>query len=198
MFKNFSEKKKIFLLALSFLVSFSLVMPVLALNPSSDTLLQKTGDTGGYDVAGTGETTISQYAGVYIKMALSLVGTIFLILTIYSGILWMTASGNDEQITKAVNILKAALIGFIIVTSAYSLTAFVLAGGSATTNAGTKSDKGCDLGGWERNTNIANNATHDAVCGAKGAVQGIAGAAGGFLDLFTFGNSNLGSKWSNW
>lgn len=57
--------------------------------------------------------------------ALSLVGTIFLVLTIYAGILWMTASGNEEKVTKAKNIIVAAVIGLVITMAAYAITSFV-------------------------------------------------------------------------
>lgn len=60
-----------------------------------------------------------------IKAALSLVGTIFLLLTIYAGILWMTAQGKEEQIEKAQTIIKTTIIGLFITLAAYAITAFV-------------------------------------------------------------------------
>lgn len=63
--------------------------------------------------------------GTVIAGALALVGTIFLILTVYAGILWMTASGNEEKVTKAKNIITAAVIGLIITMAAYAITSFV-------------------------------------------------------------------------
>lgn len=63
--------------------------------------------------------------GVIIGVVLSFVGVIFLILTIYAGYLWMTASGNEEQIKKAQNILRNSIVGLIIVLSAYAITAFI-------------------------------------------------------------------------
>ena len=44
----------------------------------------------------------------------------------YAGFLWMTASGNSEQVEKATGILKMAIIGLIIVMAAYSITYFAL------------------------------------------------------------------------
>ncbi len=81
---------------------------------------------GGYDTAGVDDTTLSQSIGRIIKVALSLVGTIFLILTIYAGILWMTAQGNEEAVEKAQGIIKTATIGLILVIAAYGITVFVL------------------------------------------------------------------------
>ncbi len=60
-----------------------------------------------------------------IKTLLSLVGTVFLVLTIYAGILWMTAQGEEEKAKKARDIITMAVIGLIIVMSAYAITYFV-------------------------------------------------------------------------
>jgi hypothetical protein len=68
---------------------------------------------------------LSSAISTVIKAILSLVGTIFLSLTIYAGILWMTAAGEEEKVTKATGILKMAVIGLVIVMSAYAITYFV-------------------------------------------------------------------------
>ena len=60
-----------------------------------------------------------------IGIALSLVGVIFFILMIYSGITWMVARGNEEQTKKSLQTITAAIIGLVIVISAYAITTFV-------------------------------------------------------------------------
>lgn len=60
-----------------------------------------------------------------ISLILSFLGVIFLAITIYAGFLWMTAQGNDTQIKKAKDLLINAIVGLIIITAAYSLTAFI-------------------------------------------------------------------------
>ncbi len=68
-----------------------------------------------------------------VTTALSVVGTIFLLLTIYGGIRWMLARGDEGEIGTSKEIIKAAIIGLVIVMSAYAVTAFVgskLSGGS--------------------------------------------------------------------
>jgi len=72
-------------------------------------------------------------AGQIIGVVLSFIGVIFLILMIYAGILWMTASGNDQQVNKAKNLMINAIIGLIIVFAAYAITAYV---GDLVTNTG--------------------------------------------------------------
>jgi len=45
---------------------------------------------------------------------------------IYGGIIWMTSSGNAEQVTKGKNIVIWATIGLVVIFSAYALVSFVL------------------------------------------------------------------------
>lgn len=72
-----------------------------------------------------GGTSLENRIGGIIRGILALVGTIFFILTIYAGVLWMTASGDETKIEKAKQIIQAAVIGLIIVMSAYTITYFV-------------------------------------------------------------------------
>lgn len=67
------------------------------------------------------ETSLSSI----ITSVLSLIGTIFLALTIYAGFLWMTASGNEDKVTKAKDIITQATIGLAVTLSAYAITYFV-------------------------------------------------------------------------
>ena len=59
-----------------------------------------------------------------IRVTLELLGIIFFGLTIYAGYLWMTAAGNDEQVSKAKSLLYQATVGLIIILSSYSITIF--------------------------------------------------------------------------
>ena len=91
-------------------------------------------DSGIQETAeGTGHTEMGLFTpgnlpssiGTLINAALSFLGVLFLLLTIYGGYLWMTAAGNEEQINKAKKIITSALIGLIIVISAYIITKFL-------------------------------------------------------------------------
>lgn len=68
------------------------------------------------------ESTIAKI----INTALSFVGVIFLCLMVYGGYLWMTARGAEDQVTEAKNLITAAVIGLVIVISAYAITYFVV------------------------------------------------------------------------
>lgn len=72
------------------------------------------------------EGNLPQTIGNIVKIILSLLGLLFVLMAIYAGFLWFTSGGNEDQIGKAKDILKNAIIGLIIVISAYSITLFVL------------------------------------------------------------------------
>lgn len=75
----------------------------------------------------TTATTFTQFIADIINVFFGLLGTIFIILMVYGGYTWMTASGNSEKVTKAQNTLKVAIIGIIIIASAYAITYFIFA-----------------------------------------------------------------------
>lgn len=80
------------------------------------------GANAGYDKPTDPRETVANI----IKVVLGLIGTIFLSLTIYAGFLWMTAGGNDDQISKAKAYIYQAVIGLMIVLGAYAITAFAI------------------------------------------------------------------------
>ena len=71
-------------------------------------------------------TTIAEKLGVAMGMVLSFLGTIFVILIIYGGFLWMTARGNEEQSKKAKNIIRDAVIGVIIILASGTIMYFIM------------------------------------------------------------------------
>src|SRR3989344_7120121 len=113
--------KKIFLTAIVILaLSAPMFVSAQGLKDAGK-ILDKAADTSKTGLSGDLAGTIASV----IKAVLALVGTVFLVLTIYAGILWMTAGGNEEQVTKAVSIIKASVIGLIVIMSAYAITFFV-------------------------------------------------------------------------
>lgn len=111
----------IFLLNSAFFVSKSLAQT------GSYGLNETAGEVGAFE-SQTGanyDNFLQTKAGQIIGTVLSFVGVLFLILMIYAGILWMTAQGNDSQVTKAKNLLINGIIGLIIVFAAYAITSFI-------------------------------------------------------------------------
>jgi hypothetical protein len=76
--------------------------------------------------AALGTRTIGEIVANIIQVVLGLLGVVFVILIIYSGFLWMSASGNDERIKSAQGHLRNAVIGVSIVIGAQIITYFVL------------------------------------------------------------------------
>ncbi|MBI5369877.1 hypothetical protein HZA85_01650 [Candidatus Uhrbacteria bacterium] len=64
--------------------------------------------------------------GGLINMFLSILGIVFVVLVIYAGYLWMTASGDATKVDKAKKLLGQAIIGIIIIVAAYAISTFVI------------------------------------------------------------------------
>jgi hypothetical protein len=73
----------------------------------------------------SGGQSAPQIIGYGIQIVLSLLAVIFLILVVIAGFKWMTAGGNQETISKTQKSLKEAIIGLLIVLSAYAITWFI-------------------------------------------------------------------------
>ncbi len=61
-----------------------------------------------------------------IRTLLAATGIVFLVLTVYAGILYMTAQGEPDKIKKAKGMLTNAVIGLIIIVGAYAITRYVV------------------------------------------------------------------------
>jgi hypothetical protein len=104
-------------LCLSF---FVFITPVAANDYSLGTFAQRSG----YSTSGT-KASLEGTIQLIINAALSLTSVFFLLLEIYAGVRWMTAQGNAEDVTKAQETLKAAVIGLIIISASYAVTTLV-------------------------------------------------------------------------
>lgn len=74
----------------------------------------------------TGNLELPQLIGGIINVFLGVLGIIFVIYTVYAGILWMTAGGKPDNVTKAKEMLKNAIVGIIIIVAAYAISNFVI------------------------------------------------------------------------
>lgn len=107
-----------------------LLLPGLALaqsSSSSSMLLQRLQNVAGQGGFQTDPNIAStpKIIGTVIGAFLGFLGITFLILMIIAGYNWMTASGNEEQVTKAKSTIKQAIIGLIVAISAWSLWSFI-------------------------------------------------------------------------
>jgi hypothetical protein len=115
MFINLTKNKKTFKKIL-LCVFLSFPFSILA----ADTGLEETAGTAGIE-----KFDIATKIGDIISTILGFVGIFFLILMIYGGLMWMTAGGKEEQLGKAKKVITSAVIGMIVVFSAYAITYFV-------------------------------------------------------------------------
>ncbi len=132
MMNDLTQKLLIVLVAVSLAMTLnaSLAIPQ-ALATDSDAefnltnKLKNVGGNAGYS-SQVDKNTLPNTIGSIIKSLLSILGIIFMAYIIYAGYLWMSARGNEEQLTKAKAILRGSIIGLIIVLGAYAITQFVL------------------------------------------------------------------------
>lgn len=64
--------------------------------------------------------------GLIINGLLSLLGIIFIILTVTAGIKWMTAAGSQDKVKEATASIQRSIIGLIIVVSSWAIWNFIL------------------------------------------------------------------------
>lgn len=109
------------------LVNFLMVLPSLALNlgfsTSTGSTLANFANNAGF---GNEAQTPESYIGLILISFFSILGVISIILIIYSGYLWMTARGNEAQVTKAKENLWQVIMGLIFIIGGYALTTFLL------------------------------------------------------------------------
>jgi len=96
------------------------------LDPSSNTFKSLESNTQQIGAAsGLGQASVGSIVSTIIKAALGFLAAIFLVLMIVAGFQWMTAAGNEAQVKKAVETIKTAVIGLVIVLAAYAITYFI-------------------------------------------------------------------------
>ena len=101
------------------LVLFVFVDPVFA--QAGETAFERFGEASTLPTS-----SIAIIVARVIRIALSIVGIVFVSLIIYAGYIWLTAAGRPEPIVKAKKILQQSVIGLFIILSAYSITTFIL------------------------------------------------------------------------
>jgi len=86
------------------------------------TLLSQAGTTN----AGYKDVPIEVMVGNIIKIALDMLGVVFLVLIVYGGYIWMIARGDEAMVEKAKDTITRAAIGLIITLAAYGITFYIV------------------------------------------------------------------------
>ena len=66
----------------------------------------------------------------FILIALTFLGVIFLVLTIWAGFKYMTSAGNSEQTSGAIKLLRNAVIGLLIIMTSWMITRYIIVMGN--------------------------------------------------------------------
>src|SRR3989344_5219574 len=61
-----------------------------------------------------------------VRIVLGFVGIIAILIILYAGFVWLTSGGNAEKIDTAKRILRNAVIGLIIIFSAFAIVSFII------------------------------------------------------------------------
>ena len=128
---NNMTKKRLFIASTIILLSL-LAQPVIVFAAKSSVssttgaeISKQLQAAGGKTGAGYGDPVDPRVTvSLIIRVLLETIGVLFVCLTVYAGFLWMTAGGKEEHIEKAKKLLFRAVVGLIIVLSAYSIAWF--------------------------------------------------------------------------
>ena len=110
--------KKVFIL-----VIFATVLCVPIFVFSQGFGLNQTATKSGFD---TGSSDIYKTIGNIVNVAFATVAFIFFGLTVYAGLRWLTARGQEKLIEKAKGTMESAIIGLIVVALSYAIANFVI------------------------------------------------------------------------
>ena len=90
--------------------------------------------------------------------ALGFVGIVVVALIIYGGIVWMTAAGNDEKVTKGKKIVVGSLIGMVIIVASYGIAGLVyntIAGNASLPGGGGGGTNDCPTASSPHHSSVA-------------------------------------------
>jgi len=84
-----------------------------------------------------------------IQIILSFLGLVSLVLIMWSGFIWMTSNGDSQKIEQAKKILRNAIIGLVIILSAWGIATFIISKltGAAGSGGSTINAQGGNLNG---------------------------------------------------
>ena len=119
-------KSKSLLILAGFVLVFNVFFVTNVNAAGSDTALWNDQASAIELTTGLGNKSPQVIAASIINIVLGFLGILSLALILYAGFKWMTAAGNEDQVSSAKKILVSAVIGLIIILSSYALAAFVL------------------------------------------------------------------------
>ena len=83
--------------------------------------VQSAGNSAGLGSASDLPTMV----GLIISVLLGVLGMVFVVLIVYAGFLYLTAQGEQDNVKKAKKLLTQAVIGLVLIVSAYAISLLV-------------------------------------------------------------------------
>lgn len=77
-------------------------------------------------LTGTNSSSLPALIGRIINVILGLLGIVFVILVIYSGIQYMLSRGEKGKVEEATKNIQTAIIGLVITVGAYAISNYVI------------------------------------------------------------------------
>ncbi|MFH1522457.1 MAG: hypothetical protein ABIE43_01400 [Patescibacteria group bacterium] len=125
---SFRTEKKYIMYLMTFVLVFLcfsvFVQGVMAINTGLDETA-KVGFGDGETIPTNITEPLSTKIGKIVGAGLAFIGILFFLLMIYGGFIWMIARGNEQEVTKAKDLIYSAIIGLVIVLAAYAITAYL-------------------------------------------------------------------------
>jgi hypothetical protein len=118
--------KKIFAgMALSLAMASVLAVPAVVF-ADADSLLWG-GTQGDVETAlGLGNEDPRTIVSSVVSVLLGFLGILAVLIILFAGFKWMTAGGNDDNISSAKSMMTAGVIGLVIVLASFGLSQFVI------------------------------------------------------------------------
>jgi len=119
--------KQFLLIAILLLFSFSIASVVLAdVSPAVNKIDEAFKDTIVTANGADPDIAVHALLGNIIKTLLGIMGSVALCIFIYGGIMWMTAGGTEQTITKSQNTMIWAALGLFAVFCSYMIIKFLI------------------------------------------------------------------------
>lgn len=75
---------------------------------------------------GLGDFNLKQFIARIIQILLGFLGIIAVVIIMYAGWMWMSSQGNEDQISRAKKMLTNAIIGLLIIMSAFGFVTWLI------------------------------------------------------------------------
>lgn len=120
--KIFKSLVLIFFLAIFFPISSASAAPADQPPTFFDAnLINEMAANAGYNTQNVRPTTLATVLGTLVFGLLSFLGVVFTTLIVYGGYRWLTARGNEQNVTDAKAVIRNAITGLAVTIAAYGI-----------------------------------------------------------------------------